>query len=50
MLDSLYNTTQEAEIRKIEVQSQAGKIVCPQYPILKIPNQKRAGGVVEFKL
>jgi hypothetical protein len=41
--------TQEAEIRRIAVQSQSGQIVCE---ILsgKIPSQKRAGGVAQSRL
>jgi hypothetical protein len=35
-------TTQEADIRRIEVLSQPQQIVCKT--VLKIPNTKRAGG------
>jgi hypothetical protein len=37
---------QEAKIRRIKVRSQPGQILS-QDPILKIPNTKRAGGVVQ---
>jgi hypothetical protein len=38
--------TQEAEIRRIVIQSQLRHIV-PRDPISKIPSQKRAGGVAQ---
>jgi hypothetical protein len=40
--------TQEAEIRRIEVQNQPGQIVC-EIVSWKNPSQKRAGGFPEFK-
>jgi hypothetical protein len=39
-------TTQEAEIRRITVQSQPGQIVCETL-FQKSPSQKRAGGVAQ---
>jgi hypothetical protein len=38
--------TQEAEIKRISVQSQLRQTV-PRDPISKIPNTKRAGGVAQ---
>jgi hypothetical protein len=40
--------TQEAEIRRIEVQSQPGQIVCETLS-QKNPSQQSAGGVVKVK-
>jgi hypothetical protein len=56
-LENIYNTrrahavilaTQEAEIRRIGVQSQPGQIVCETLSQKKKkPSQKRAGGVAQ---
>jgi hypothetical protein len=42
------NPTQEAEIRRITVRSQPGKIVCETLSPKK-PSQKTAGGVAQVK-